>query len=227
MQHKLLIILIFTISLTACATNDPNRRTKQGAGIGAVSGAVIGYAISSGTSGVLIGAAVGALAGGGIGHYMDNQQKEYEAALAEEQRRHEIEIQRMQDETLKLSLNSEVSFAFGKASLKPAFYTTLDKLADVINKYDRTIIHVVGHTDSVGPADYNQQLSVRRANSVADYLFERGVSRNRVQTEGRGEYEPRATNDTEAGRQLNRRVEIYIKPIEKGREEEAYKSPRY
>jgi outer membrane protein OmpA-like peptidoglycan-associated protein len=136
-------------------------------------------------------------------------------------------MQRLRDDTLKLTLDSEVSFDYDSDRIKPAFRSTLDKLADVLRKYDRTVVHVVGHTDSTGSAEYNQRLSERRASSVASYLESRGVDPSRVRYEGRGESEPRDTNATEAGRQLNRRVEIYLKPIVEGQEQRAYDPPRY
>jgi len=220
------LAILFSAGLMSCATDDPNKRAKTGAAIGAVTGAIIGHQIDGG-SGKWIGAAVGALAGGGVGHYMDNQQREFEEALREEQRQHQLEIERLKDDTLKLSLDSEVSFAFGRAEIKPAFEPSLNKLADVLIKYDRTVVHVVGHTDSIGSDRYNQRLSEQRADNVVGYLERRGVSYSRLRGEGRGEYEPRASNDTEAGRQLNRRVEIYVKPVVEGQEERAYEAPRY
>ncbi len=215
---------VLILQMTACA-NDPHQRTKIGAAVGAAAGAAAGYAIDDGAKGALLGAAVGALAGGAVGNYMDRQQQEFERVLAEEQARHDIEIERLKDDVLKLDLSSEVSFDHNSADLKPAFYPTLEKLAAVIVKYDRTVVHVVGHTDSTGSAEYNQDLSVRRAQSVVSYMRNGGVPTNRTRAEGRGEYQPRATNDTEAGRQLNRRVEIYLKPIVDGQEQRAYESP--
>jgi len=227
MNWKKTIAVIGASSLVvACATNDPNRRAKIGAGVGAVTGAVLGHQVKHG-SGKFVGAALGALAGGLVGNYMDKQEQEFNQALEEEQRRNELEIERLKDDTLKLSLDSEVSFDFDRAEIKPAFQPTLDKLADILNKYNRTVVHIIGFTDSTGSAEYNQRLSERRALAVADYLVSRGVPSDRVRTEGRGENEPRATNATEAGRQLNRRVEIYVKPIVEGQEERAYESPRY
>lgn len=215
------------VTLAGCTQqDDPNRRAKTGAAIGAIAGAVLGHQMDDG-SGKWVGAAVGALAGGAVGHYMDNQQADFEKSLAAEQQAHQLEIERLKDDTLKLTVDSEVSFDFGKAGIKPAFRSSLDKLADVLVKYNRTVVHVVGHTDSVGSDAYNQQLSEQRARSVADYLSQRGVPRDRLRTEGRGEREPRATNATEAGRQLNRRVEIFVKPIVEGQEQRAYESPRY
>jgi outer membrane protein OmpA-like peptidoglycan-associated protein len=138
-----------------------------------------------------------------------------------------MEIERLQDDTLKLTVDSEVSFDFDRYDIKPAFKPSLQKLASLVNKYDRTVVHIIGHTDSIGSNEYNQLLSERRAESVANYLAYEGVSRVRLHTEGRGEYEPRDTNDTEAGRQLNRRVEIFIKPVVQGQEQKAHESPRY
>ncbi len=214
--------------LSACATvDDPNRRAKTGAGAGAAVGAVVGQVLGKDTEGTLIGAAVGALAGGAVGHYMDNQQAAFEDELAQERQANAIEIERMRDDTLKLSVNNEVSFDFGKDSLKPAFYPSLDSLTDVLKKYDRTVVHVIGHTDSVGSQTYNQALSERRAQAVTTYLVNHGIPYDRMRSEGRGETEPRDTNETEAGRQLNRRVEIFVKPIVEGQEQRAYESPQY
>ncbi len=147
--------------------------------------------------------------------------------MAEEQRQKEIEMERLKDDTLKLTMSSEVSFDYDSAAIKPAFRDTLDKLADLLRKYDRTMVHVVGHTDSRGTDAYNQSLSERRARAVMDYLVSRGVPAERLRSEGRGEREPRDTNATEAGRQLNRRVEVYMKPIVEGQEQKAYESPQY
>ena len=225
------IILVSLVSsflvLTACTDpNDPNRQTKTGAAIGAVAGAVLGHQIHH-DRGRYWGAALGALAGAGVGRYMDNQQAEFEKQLAEEQAANQIEIERLKDETLRLIMDSEVSFDFDSADIKSAWMDSLDKLADVINRYPQTVVHVVGHTDSIGSESYNQVLSERRALSVGNYLMQRGVDEARVYTEGRGELEPRDTNSTEAGRQLNRRVEIFIKPIVEGQEEKAHEPPKY
>lgn len=221
---KKVVIVAVAAALAGCATDDPNKRAKTGAAIGAVAGAVLGHQLD-GRSGRYAGAAVGALAGAGVGHYMDNQQKEFNTALAEEQRNNDIEIQRLKDETLKIDISSEVSFDFGSAAIKPAFRTTLDKVADVLKRYDRSVVHVVGHTDSVGSDAYNQRLSEQRAQSVIDYFASVGVSRDRLRAEGRGETEPRDSNATEAGRQLNRRVEVFVKPIVEGQEQRAYEPP--
>lgn len=224
--HWVAIAAIGTFALGGCATDDPHRQAKIGAAVGAVAGAVIGHQID-GDSGRYVGAAVGALAGGATGNYMDQQQRAFEQELAREREANALEIERLRDDTLKLTVDSEVSFDFGKADIKPSFEPSLDKLASLIQKYDRTIVHVVGHTDSIGSDSYNQQLSEQRAESVARYLAYRGVASDRLRTEGRGEREPRADNAAEAGRQLNRRVEIFVKPVVEGQEYRAYESPDY
>ncbi|MCB1790673.1 MAG: OmpA family protein [Gammaproteobacteria bacterium] len=216
-----------SIAVAGCATqNDPNERAKIGAAVGAVAGAVLGHQLDD-DSGRWVGAAVGALAGAGVGHYMDNQQRDFEAAMQREREANQLEIERLRDDTLKLTVDSEVSFDFGKSDIKPAFRPSLDKLANLLLKYDRTVVHVVGHTDSIGSESYNQGLSERRAMAVGDYLASYGVPRQRLRTEGRGETEPREDNATEAGRQLNRRVEVFVKPVVEGQEQRAYEPPRY
>lgn len=216
--------LLTSVLLISCATDDPNRRAKQGAVVGAIAGAVIGHQIDH-DSGSILGGAIGAIAGGSVGRYQDQQQRELEAALEQERRNEQIVIQRLQDETLKISLSSQASFDFDKSTLKPAFYPALNKLANLLSKYDRTLLHVIGHTDSVGTDAYNINLSNERARSVAMYLNDKSVDIARIRTEGRGESEPRVQNNTAANRALNRRVEIYIKPIIEGREQQALETP--
>lgn len=225
-MKKLVLVTAMATMISACATDDPNQKAKTGAAIGAAAGAIVGYAIDDGAGGVLVGAAVGAASGAGIGHYMDNQQKELEAALAEEQARHDLEVKRLKDETLKIDISSEISFDFGSAALKPAFMPTLEKVADILARYPKTVIHVVGHTDSVGSESYNMELSRHRAQSVVNYFVLQDIAQSRLVAVGRGESEPRASNDTDEGRQLNRRVEIYVKPIVEGQESEAYQTPQ-
>jgi len=225
-MKKLLLLTAISIGLSGCATNDPDQRAKTGAAVGAVVGAVLGHSIENNKGGVIIGAAVGGLAGAGVGHYMDKQQQEMEAALAAEQAAHNIEVQRLRDESLKIDVSSEISFDFGSAALKSSFMPTLAKVSDILIRYPNTIVHVVGHTDSVGSESYNMQLSEKRAASVVNYFVTRGIPADRLVTVGRGELEPRATNDTEAGRQLNRRVEIYVKPVVEGQESNAYQTPQ-
>lgn len=222
MKYRFLIVgLVFFLvaGLSGCATNTTHEKTKQGAGlgalVGAVSGAIIGYqADHSGGAlrGALIGGAAGGALGAGAGAYLDKQQTEFEQELATERSQNQIKIERQQDEILKLTLSSEVSFDFNSARIKVSFQSALDKIADIMNRYPRTQIMVAGHTDSVGSEQYNLELSLRRANAVADYLISRGVMRSRIGTEGRGELEPIADNGSPSGRAKNRRVEIFVVP---------------
>ena len=219
--------IVFAIGLTAgavfmsgCATQSSNsevadrNNTAVGAVIGAVAGAVIGGQLDDDGNrdrGILIGAAAGAAAGAGIGAYMDRQEEEFRAALEEEQRRSEIEIERVKEDLLKLTFDSEVTFDFDSALVKSSFQGSLDKVSNVIKKYGSDA-EVVGHTDSIGSEAYNQQLSERRALAVKIYLLEHGVDIERLSSYGNGELAPRDTNETESGRQLNRRVEIFVRP---------------
>lgn len=221
LMKKSFLPLALSVSLAACATspNDPNANAKEKAAMGAAAGAVLGAVIGyqgdhSGGAlrGAAAGAAIGGVLGAGVGAYMDKQQAEFERQLAAEQRAHQIEIERLKNESLKITMNSEVSFDFGSAQVTPAFSRTLDKVADILQRYNRSSVTIVGHTDDVGSSAYNQRLSEQRADAVAYYLEDRGVDRRRIMTEGRGEAEPRASNASEAGRQLNRRVEMIIKP---------------
>ena len=116
----------------------------------------------------------------------------------------------MRDDLLKLTMSNEISFDFGSATIKPAFKPTMHKLAEVLRKYDGNAITIIGHTDSVGGDSYNQTLSERRAVAVRNELTALGVPSGRIRAIGRGEFEPRGDNGTEAGRQLNRRVEIMV-----------------
>ena len=205
--------------LTSCATytgqtndpNDPNRtRTGAliGAGIGAVAGLLTGDDAVERRQRALVGAGVGALAGGGIGAYQDRQEAELRRELAGSG----VDVVR-QGDNITLNMPGNITFAFDSSNLQPQFYPILDNVADTLNEYNQTVIEVAGHTDSVGDAAYNQRLSVQRAQSVANYLSGRGVMQQRMIVTGAGETRPIASNDTEAGRAQNRRVEITIVPV--------------
>ncbi len=218
---KKIVLMSVVLLLSSCVTgpDDPNKHTKQNAAGGAVAGALLGAIIGyqgdhSGGAlrGALAGAAIGGAVGAGTGVYMDKQQAEFEQQLASERRSNQIEVERLKNENLKITMNSEVSFDFNSAALKPAFRRTLDKVADILQRYPRSSIRIIGHTDNVGSSAYNQRLSEDRANAVARSLEDAGLNPQRVSTEGRGESEPRVSNDSEAGRQLNRRVEMLIVP---------------
>ncbi len=216
-MYKKVVVVALAAILSGCQTTGETRpdgtqeRSSTGAVLGAITGAVVGYQVDR-KKGAVVGAVVGGVGGYAIGNYMDEQEKRYEEALAEERRTHQVEITRLEDDLLQLTLSSEASFDVNRADVKPAFRPTLQKLGDVCKKYNRTNLTVIGHTDSTGSADYNRQLSQRRAQAVADYLIDQGVSPDRIRVVAQGEDKPRADNTTAAGRQLNRRVEILIEP---------------
>jgi outer membrane protein OmpA-like peptidoglycan-associated protein len=223
----LVALLCTALFVTACA-GDPNRKTKIGAGVGAVLGGIAGSQLGdkSGTN-AAIGAAVGALAGGATGRYMDNQKKELDQKLSAEQARDMLDVTRLDGDALKIGVASDASFAVDSSTLSGNAQTTFNKIAETLKDYDKTAIHVVGHTDSTGSEQYNMKLSQQRAQAVAQFLTGRGVDSQRVLTWGRGESQPIATNDTEAGRAENRRVDIVIKPIVEGQESQAFSEPPY
>lgn len=206
------IVVLF--GLTACQGGDVRERgTAAGAGAGAVLGGVLGAVLDKNdVRGVGVGAAAGAVLGGAIGSIFDRQQEEFEDTLSSEQAANEVEIERVRDDLLRINLDSEVSFDYDSAEIRPAFSATIAKLADVLIKFERSKATIVGHTDSTGSDAYNQELSVRRAQAVMAELTRFGVPAFRLQAAGRGETAPRAENTTEAGRQLNRRVEILVAP---------------
>ncbi|MDX8414530.1 MAG: OmpA family protein [Mariprofundales bacterium] len=217
-RHRITLALAMLL-LASCATTTPQNKTQQsgiaGAALGAIAGSIIGYQgdhSGGALRGALAGAAIGGALGAGVGSYMDKQQADFEQQLAAEQRSHQIEVKRLRNENLKITMNSEVSFDLNSAELNPPFRTTLNKVADILTRYPRTSIRIVGYTDNTGSQHYNQQLSSRRAQSVAWYLQDHSVRASRIHTEGRGESNPRASNDNPSGRQLNRRVEIIITP---------------
>ena len=207
--------------LSACATNDLGDRrdlskTEKGAIIGTVSGAALGAIIhhKNRGKGALIGAVGGGLTGAGVGYYMDQQAKDLQRQLQSEIQRGEITVEkRSSDNALLVSMTAATGFDSGSSSLKSGYLPTLNKIASVLNQYGKTTVTVIGHTDSVGSHEYNQALSDRRAQSVLDYFAGQNVNPLRLEAYGRGETEPRADNSTEAGRQLNRRVELWILPV--------------
>jgi outer membrane protein OmpA-like peptidoglycan-associated protein len=126
-----------------------------------------------------------------------------------------IEVTRDGD-VIKLNLPDGVTFDFGKANLKPQFYSALDQVASTMAEYNQTVVEISGHTDSVGSDEANQTLSVQRANSVSNYLVGKGLMRERFEVVGMGERYPVASNDSDSGRAVNRRVEIRVVPLTQG-----------
>ena len=209
----------FLLSTTACVTNPETgerefpTRTAIGAGLGAVGGYLLGDLIGGRRDRTerIVGAGIGAVAGGAIGQYMDRQEQELKRQTAGSG----VVVERQGDELL-LTMPSGITFAYDRSDIQPQFRPVLDEIAETLAAYPSTLIDVHGHTDSTGTAEYNQQLSERRARSVADYLVGRGVQPVRIATLGHGETRLLVTPElSEADRQANRRVEIRVVPVQR------------
>jgi outer membrane protein OmpA-like peptidoglycan-associated protein len=217
-KHVLLAPLALALALTACTTTDPwtgepqTSRAAVGAAVGAAAGAAAGAISGDGSrerrKRALIGAGGGALAGAGVGAYMDRQEERLRRDLAETG----VSVTRVGDR-LVLNMPGNITFATDRAEISAGFHPVLDSVSRVLDEFDRTVIDIAGHTDSTGAADYNQDLSVRRAESVGSYLISRDVDARRIITRGLGETRPAATNETDQGRRMNRRVELVLEPI--------------
>ncbi len=202
------------VGLVGCQTTDPYTgeqqvsRTAAGAGIGALGGAVAGVLIGDNREATLIGAGIGALAGGAAGNYMDRQESE----LRQQLQGTGVSVTRVGDQ-LVLNMPGNITFATNSADISSNFYPTLNSVALVLQKYNQTYVDILGHTDSTGSQQYNQELSQRRAGSVAAYLQNQGVEPARLITRGMGQNSPIASNDTPERRAQNRRVEIVLTPV--------------
>ena len=212
------IILLCAVCFVGCESIDPytgekkTSNTGKGAGIGAIAGAVLGAAASSKKDrqrGALTGALVGGAVGGGVGHYMDNQ----ESKLRERLQGTGVQVQRDGD-NLNLIMPGNITFASGRAEIRADFYDVLSSVALVLKEYNKTNVRISGHTDSTGSDQVNQKLSEDRANSVRVYLINQKINSQRLQAEGYGSHNPVESNNTEQGRQANRRVEIQLTPFE-------------
>jgi outer membrane protein OmpA-like peptidoglycan-associated protein len=215
------VLAVAAALLAGCYTSNPYTgeremtKTSAGAGIGALAGAVAGM-LTGGDArqhrkNALIGAGIGALAGGAAGNYMDRQEGKLRAQL---QGTGVSVVRNGNDITLKMPGN--ITFNTDSAELQSNFYKVLNSVTLVLKQYDKTIVEIAGHTDNTGSTTYNQALSERRANSVAQYLESQGVDSQRVMAVGAGEGHPIAPNNTPEGRQANRRVELTLEPITQG-----------
>ena len=212
--------MALAFGISACATDEYGRQrpmtdAEKGAIIGAVAGAAIVGIAAKDKRGkkMLLGAVGGGLAGAAVGSYMDSQKKDFERQLAPEINAGAITIEKLPQNNLRVTMTGQTAFDFDRTEIKSGFYPAMDKISNIMVRYGKTYLSVVGHTDNVGSDSYNQQLSERRARAVHDYLLGQGVIPERINSLGRGEREPRASNATEEGRRLNRRVEILIEPI--------------
>ncbi len=205
---SVLTVGVFAVLLTGCETTN----TGKGAAIGAATGAVLGKATGDhDDKRIFIGAAIGALAGAAVGDYMDKQEEAFRDELAGSG----VEVVREGD-NIRLVMPSNITFATDQSYISSGFHSTLDAIAKVMNKYEKTYLSVEGHTDSTGKDSYNMTLSQQRAQSVKDYLVNHQIMSARISTQGYGETRPVASNDSANGRALNRRVEIQIVPNTQG-----------
>ncbi len=218
-MNRTVIALTAAAFLAAGCTTNPYTGEQQlsktaiGAGTGALLGTAAGALLGTTTNvktrkAMLIGAGIGALAGGGVGLYMDNQ----EAKLRKRLEGTGVSVTRVGDDIV-LNMPSNITFDTDRADIKPRFYAVLNSVALVLQEFDKSLIDVNGHTDSDGADDYNLDLSYRRAGAVARYLTAQQLNSQRFEVHGAGETQPIASNDTEAGKAQNRRVEIRIVPL--------------
>ncbi len=206
-------LLCMLMLLAGCARlSNTEKGAIVGAGAGAVVGGAIGKATGNTARGAILGAIVGGTAGAIIGQRMDRQAAEMRKELPD------ARIERI-GEGILVTFEAGILFDFDSATLRPEAREKLRRLAASLKKYPETEVLIVGHTDSIGPEAYNQRLSERRAEAAAAFLMQQGIRPSRIRTMGKGETEPIASNATEEGRQLNRRVEIAIFASEAYRKE--------
>lgn len=201
-------------ALSGCASmNNTQRGAAVGAGAGGAIGAVIGKNTGSTARGAILGAVLGGAAGAVIGRQMDRQAEDLNHDLGQN-----ADVTRV-GEGIAVTFASGILFPFNSDQVLPAGRENLRQLAQSLQKYPGTQVLIVGHTDNVGSDAYNQALSQRRADSARSYLVSMGIEGNRIRTEGRGESEPIASNETESGRSQNRRVEVAIFASEQYRQQ--------
>lgn len=214
MNRTVIGIFLAFLILAGCAA--PQTKTQKGAvygaaggaAAGAIAGQVIGHNTKSTLIGTAIGAAIGGLGGAGVGRMMDNQERDMRDVLASS----EAAAVSREGNLLAVTFKGDVTFDTNSTVVRPGLQSEITRVATVMNQYPNTLVRVEGHTDSTGSNDYNMDLSNRRAAAVKNLLTSRGVADSRIDVVGYGENMPVATNETEAGRQKNRRVEIKIAP---------------
>ena len=215
MNAKLVVLAAASaLTLTGCVSNSAQpmgQRTQSGAIIGGMLGGFLGATNNDSNPGLgaVAGAATGALAGGAIGAALDRQAQDLRGTLANDQ----IMIQNTGRELI-VTMPDGILFDIDSAAIRASLQSDIRALARNLQQYPDTNVNVLGHTDNTGSAAYNEDLSARRAQAVAGVLLEEGVAPWRVRALGRGEDDPVASNLTAEGRQLNRRVEVIITPIQ-------------
>jgi outer membrane protein OmpA-like peptidoglycan-associated protein len=207
MIRKASVLLLVLVFAFGCASSSDADKTKKGAAIGAaagaVAGAVIGNQSGNNRTGAVGGAVVGGAIGAAIGARMDRQERELKQIEG-------VEVSRPSEGEIEVRLTNDILFDVDSTSLRSASRETLRALASNFSQYPDNIISVEGHTDSTGTDSHNQSLSEGRASSVRNYLVDQGVASSKISARGYGEMQPKASNDSPEGRQLNRRVEIHI-----------------
>ncbi len=215
---KKIIAAISAVALTVgglsgCANmSETERTTGTGAAIGAVAGGLLGVATAGGNKGksAATGAAIGAALGAGGGYLWSQRMQEQKATMEQATQGTGVNVTQTADNQLKLEIPSDISFDPGRYDIKPNLRPILDRFATTLNQNPVTRITIVGHTDSTGSDAVNNPLSVNRAAATRDYLVSRGVATSRIGIDGRGSHEPVADNSANAGRAMNRRVEIFV-----------------
>ena len=197
-----LIIFVAQV-LVGCKASNTTKGGAIGAGVGGAIGGVIGHQSDNTVIGAIIGAAVGGTAGALIGRHMDKQAEELKKDLEG------ATVERV-GEGILITFDSGLLFNLDSYQLQQVTRSNLEQLAKTLNKYEDTDILIEGHTDSSGEDDYNQSLSEKRAKEVEDFLVQQQVKDSRITTKGYGETQPLQSNDTQAGRSSNRRVEVAI-----------------
>lgn len=202
------LALAAAASMVGCAGFDPGAMTpgQRSAAIGAGVGAVAGAALGGNARSTVIGAGVGALGGYVWSRQMEQKKQALEQATAGSG----VAVSQTSDNQLKLEIPSDISFATGRADIQPRLRPILDQFAAGLQGQPQTEVRIIGHTDSTGSDEANERLSLQRAQAARDYLTARGVNARQVMVAGRGEREPVADNTSDAGRALNRRVEIFL-----------------
>lgn len=210
-RPALIVALAGALAVTGCANMDQTQQgTAKGAGLGAIAGAIIGNA--TGGDNTVRGAAIGAAAGAIAGNLWSKRMQQQQAAMEQATAGTPVEVTRTNDNQLKVNIPSDISFDRNSATLKPELRSVLNTFAQgLTTNGSGMIVRIVGHTDSTGTDAINNPLSQQRADSVKNYLSDRGVSAARIETSGRGSREPVASNATAAGQAQNRRVEIFLR----------------
>ena len=209
-SRPITLALVCAVLVSSCANlSETQRGTGIGAGAGGVTGAVIG-GVAGGGRGAAVGAGIGAGIGALGGYIRSTRMQEQKRAMEDATRGTGVTVVQTPNNELKLEIPSDISFDTGSAVIKPAMRPVLDRFAQTLNANPVTQVRILGHTDSTGSDTLNNPLSVNRAASTRDYLAGRGVDASRVAIDGRGEREPVADNNTDAGRAKNRRVEVLV-----------------